>query len=101
MPGAGAYRSLISRLGDITRRAVHEQTTRTRVALKLSIDPGNLVRQPLLGVFLTDCAEPKINGHPAVVFVDDASTVTIDLGYRGARGGGLFVSLCRQQALVS
>jgi hypothetical protein len=78
MPGAGAYRSLVARFGDITRRAVREPTTRTCVALKLSIDPGNLVRQPLLGVFLTDCAEPKINGHPAVVFVDDASTITID-----------------------
>jgi hypothetical protein len=76
MPGAGGYRSLISRLGEITRRAVREP--RPRLALKLSIDPGNLVRQPPLGVFLTDWAEPKINGHAAVVFVDDASTVTID-----------------------
>jgi hypothetical protein len=78
MPGAGAYRSLISRLGEITRRAVREPTPRMRVALKLSIDLGNLVRQRLLGVFLTDSAEPKIKGHAAVVFVDDASTVTID-----------------------
>ena len=78
MPRAGAYRSLISRLGDITRRAVREPRPRMRVALKLSIDPGNLVRQPPLGVFLTDWAEPNINGHAAVVFVDDASTVTID-----------------------
>lgn len=67
MPGAGAYRSLISRLGEITPRAVCEPRPRMRVALKLSIDPGNLVRQPLLGVFLTDYAEPKINGHTAVV----------------------------------
>jgi hypothetical protein len=49
-----------------------------RLALKLSIDPRNLIRQPLFGVFLTDWAKPKINGHAAVVFVDDASTVTID-----------------------
>src|SRR5271169_4093053 len=78
MPGAGAYRSLVSRLSEITRRAVREPWTRMRVALKLSIDPGHLVRQLLLGVFLTDWAEAKINGHAAVVFVDDASTVTID-----------------------
>src|ERR1700730_15285322 len=78
MPGAGGYRSLISRLGEITCRAVCEPRPRMRVALKLSIDLGNLARQRLLGVFLTDSAEPKINGHAAVVFVADASTVTID-----------------------
>jgi hypothetical protein len=37
-----------------------------------------IVRQPLLGVFLTDWAESKINGDAAMVVVDDASTVTID-----------------------
>jgi hypothetical protein len=55
-----------------------------RVALKLSIDSGHLVRQLLLGVFLTDWAEAKINGYAAVVFVDDASTVTIDPDTGGA-----------------
>src|SRR6202158_2717081 len=78
MPSRDIDRSLVARLGEITGRAVRESRPQICIALKLSIDPGNLVRQPLLGVFLTDRGEPKMNGHAAGVFVDDASTVTID-----------------------
>jgi hypothetical protein len=66
MPSRGIDRSVVARLREVTRRAVRESRPQICIALKFSIDAGNLVRQPLLGVFLTDWAEPKINGHAAV-----------------------------------
>ena len=66
MPGSDVYRAIAFRLQEISRGTVGEPWRRIRVALELSIDPSNLVGQPLFSMFLTRWAEPKIDAHAPV-----------------------------------
>ena len=78
MPGGDVYRAIVFRLLEISRGAVGEPWTRIHVALELGIDPRNLVRQFLFGLFLRARAEPKINAYATVLLIDDSPTATID-----------------------
>ena len=78
MPGGDVYRAIVFRLLEISRGTIGELWRQIRVAPELSIDPSNLVRQFLLGLFLRAPAEPKINAHATVFFVDDALTIATD-----------------------
>ncbi len=60
MPGAGAYRSLISRLGEITRRAVREPRTQMRVALKLSLDLDTSTKRMRMEATPIELRKPEI-----------------------------------------